>query len=140
MGEEARISRRRLLQDAGGGGAEFVRSEGRPDALIFGFGYDPRQALTVEGLRQILINSLVEGNALPPQEAAYFAERLLVFLTSCDERRFGQWEYVSWWDFVGAESRSEEYQHVAARGLTRSLVAAKERLASTRTIGNMGEA
>ncbi len=65
---------------------------------------------------------------------------LLVFVTSCDERRFGEWEYVSWWDFVGAISRSEEYQHVAALGLTRTLVAAKEKIASTRTIGNMGEA
>jgi uncharacterized protein with NAD-binding domain and iron-sulfur cluster len=41
---------------------------------------------------------------------------------------------------VGAEQRSQEYQAVIARGLTRSLVAAKERIASTRTIGNMGEA
>ena len=38
---------------------------------------------------------------------------LLVFLTSCDERRFGQWEHVSWWDFVEAEGKSEEYQTVA---------------------------
>ena len=45
-----------------------------------------------------------------------------------------------WWDYVGAASRSEEYQKVAARGLTRSLVAAKETVASTRTIGNMAEA
>ncbi len=36
--------------------------------------------------------------------------------------------------------RSAEYQRVAARGLTRSLVAAKETVASTRTIGNMAEA
>ena len=64
----------------------------------------------------------------------------MVFFTSCDERRFGQWENVSWWDFIGAASRSEEYQKVAARGLTRSLVAAKETIASTRTIGNMAEA
>ncbi len=61
-------------------------------------------------------------------------------MTSCDERRYGQWEHVSWWDFVGAESRSNEYQRVAATSLTRALVAAKEKVASTRTIGNMGEA
>ncbi len=63
-----------------------------------------------------------------------------MFLTSCEERRYGQWENVSWWDYVGAASRSAEYQKVAARGLTRSLVAAKETVASTRTIGNMAEA
>jgi uncharacterized protein with NAD-binding domain and iron-sulfur cluster len=63
-----------------------------------------------------------------------------VFLTSCDERRYGQWEHTTWWDFVRAEGKSEEYQKVIARGLTRSLVAAKENVASTRTIGNMAEA
>ena len=65
---------------------------------------------------------------------------MLVFLTSSDARRYGQWENVSWWDFVGAETRSKEYQTVLAAGLTRNLVAAKETVASTRTIGHMGEA
>jgi uncharacterized protein with NAD-binding domain and iron-sulfur cluster len=64
----------------------------------------------------------------------------MVFLTSSDERRFGQWEHVSWWDFVRAEDKSDEYKKVVARGLTRSLVAAKEKVASTRTIGHMAEA
>jgi uncharacterized protein with NAD-binding domain and iron-sulfur cluster len=77
---------------------------------------------------------------VPAHELAYFVERLLVFLTRCDERRLGEWEKVSWWDFVRAGSMSREYQRVLAAGLTRSLVAAKETLASTRTIGNMGEA
>ena len=63
-----------------------------------------------------------------------------MFLTSSDERRLGQWEHVAWWDFVGAETRSADYQKVLAAGLTRNLVAAKETVASTRTIGNMGEA
>ena len=77
---------------------------------------------------------------ISPVDAAYFATRLVVFLSSCDERRLGQWEQTSWWDFVRAASRSAEYQTVAARGLTRALVAAKEEIASTRTIGNMAEA
>src|SRR3546814_18394731 len=64
----------------------------------------------------------------------------MVYLTSSNERRMGQWEKTSWWYFVGAESRSADYQHVLAAGLTRNLVAAKETVASTRTIGNMGEA
>ena len=64
----------------------------------------------------------------------------MVFLTSSDERRFGQWEHTSWWDFVRAEDKSEEYQKVIASGLTRTVVAAKETVASTRTIGNMAEA
>ena len=43
----------------------------------------------------------------------------------------------SWWDFIGAEGRSAAYQKFLAVGITRSLVAAKARKASTRTIGDI---
>ncbi len=125
------------LVDATGG--KFLRADGRADGFVFGIGPDPEQVLTVEGLRKYLTDNLT-GAAVPPHELAHFVTRLLVFLTSSDARRYGQWENVSWWDFVGAETRSKEYQTVLAAGLTRSLVAAKETIASTRTIGNMGEA
>jgi uncharacterized protein with NAD-binding domain and iron-sulfur cluster len=118
---------------------KFLRAGDRADAFVFGIGPDPVQLLTVDGLRRYLMDNLA-GRTVPPHELAYFVERLLVFLTSSDARRLGQWEKVSWWDFVGAGSRSSEYQKVLAAGLTRSLVAAKETVASTRTIGNMGEA
>ena len=117
-----------------------VRSGDRPDALFLGMLYDPREITTVDDMRQLLIEEIAKQNWVPPQEYAYLVERLMVFFTSCEERRFGEWENVSWWDFIGAEARSEEYQKIAARGLTRSLVAAKETVASTRTIGNMAEA
>ena len=117
-----------------------VRAGDRPDALFLGMLYDPNEVLTVNGLRRLLVEEIVKQQWVPPHEAAYLVERLLVFFTSCDERRFGQWEHVSWWDFIGAAERSEEYQKIAARGLTRTLVAAKETVASSRTIGNMAEA
>lgn len=120
-------------------GGKFLRGGDRADAFIFGIGPDPQALLTVDGLRRYLTESL-KGQNVPPDELAYFVTRLLVFLTSSKERRFGQWENMSWWDFVGAATRSKDYQHVLAAGLTRNLVAAKETLASTRTIGNMGEA
>lgn len=120
-------------------GGKFLRSGDHADAFVFGVGPDPEQLLTVDGLRRYLLDNL-GGHAVPPHELAYFVERVLVFLTSCDERRLGQWEKVSWWDFVGAEHRSTPYQKILAAGLTRNLVAAKETVASTRTIGNMGEA
>ena len=120
-------------------GGKFVRGGDHADGLIFGIGPDPQQILTVDGLRRFLLDTL-GGHAVPPHELTYFVERLLVFLTSCDERRYGQWEKVSWWDFLGASKRSAAYQKICAAGLTRSLVAAKETIASTRTIGNMGEA
>ena len=118
---------------------KFLREGDHADSFVFGIGPDPTQLLTVDYLRRYLKDNL-SGHSVPPHELAYFVERVLVFLTSCDERRYGQWEKVSWWDFVGAESRSDDYQRVLASGLTRSLVAAKETVASTRTIGNMAEA
>ena len=42
-----------------------------------------------------------------------------------------------WWDFVGAEERSVAYQKLLAIGITRSLVAAKARSASVKTIGDI---
>lgn len=120
-------------------GAKFLRAGDRADAFVFGIGPDPTQLLTIDYLRRYLLDTL-GGHTVPPHELAYFVERLLVFLTSCDERRYGEWEHTSWWDFVKADKWSDEYQRVLASGLTRNLVAAKETIASTRTIGNMGEA
>ena len=118
---------------------KFLRAYGRPDGGPFGLGPDPTELLSVDYLRRWLLDNLGR-KAVMPNELAYFVEKLLVFLTSCDERRFGEWEYVNWWDFVGAEKRSKEYQTVLAKGLTSDVVAAKATVASTRTIGNMGEA
>lgn len=74
---------------------------------------------------------------LTPDDLAFFGARVWQILTSCKERRFGEYERTSWWDFAGAESRSAAYQKFLAVGITRSLVAAKARKASTRTIGDI---
>lgn len=119
--------------------AKWLRAGDRPDGFVFGIGPEPEQALTVDGLRRILMDRLYQRD-VPPQELAYFVERVLVFATSSNERRFGQWEHVSWWEFLKADTKSQQYQKELAAGMTRNLVAAKERVASTRTIGHMGEA
>jgi uncharacterized protein with NAD-binding domain and iron-sulfur cluster len=72
---------------------------------------------------------------VPPQEYAVLVERILTLLTSCDERRYEQWELQSWWDYTGAEHRSEAFQRFLADGLTRTLVAARGREMSARTGG-----
>src|SRR4051794_13466067 len=73
------------------GTGKWMRSGDRPDGGPFGLGPDAQQAATVDGLRRNLM-SILGGTEVPPQELAYFVERLLVFVTSCDERKFGQWE------------------------------------------------
>src|SRR3954462_11517831 len=72
---------------------------------------------------------------VPPQDTAWFVDRLLTLLTSCDERRLGQWELQSWWRFVDADRRSPAFRKFLADGLTRTLVAAKAHEMSARTGG-----
>jgi uncharacterized protein with NAD-binding domain and iron-sulfur cluster len=120
-------------------GGVWLRTGGRPDATLFGTIPSPTEFTTIEGLRRITFQAALQ-EGISPSEAAFFANRLTVFFTSSDERRFGEWEYTSWWDFVRAESMSAEYQKVLARGLTSNVVAGKAQLASTRTIGYIGEA
>jgi uncharacterized protein with NAD-binding domain and iron-sulfur cluster len=73
------------------------------------------------------------GITLPDQ--LHFADRLLLLLTSCEKRRFAEYENQSWWNFAEAARRSPGYQKFLADGLTRSLVAAKAREMSARTGG-----
>src|SRR3954468_1978578 len=89
-----------------------------------------------EGMRS-LVTAIGIAGAVPPNEIEYLVRKLLVFQTSSDTRRRGAWEKVSWWDYINAEHFSTEYQRIFGNGLTKDLVAAKGRKASTRTIGLM---
>ena len=118
----------------------FARSAGRPD-LHF-----PLRRVTTppapgditpSWIRDQILSVLDLGTRLPAHEAAYFADRLLVHLTSCDARREGQWEKVAWWDFIRAEEMSEEYRTLLGIGQTRNLVATRAEVASTRTVGRV---
>ena len=72
---------------------------------------------------------------IPPNEHAVLMERLLTLLTSCDERRYEQWELQPWWEFIAAERRSTAFRKWIGEGLTRTLVAARGREISARTGG-----
>lgn len=102
-------------------------------------GEEPAE-LTPDELRRAVTAFLGTAFRLPPHETAYFANRFLVFLTSCDERRNAQWERKPWWDFLRAGQMSDDYQRILAVGLTRNIVATKAEEASTRTVGSLLEA
>ncbi|WP_028815520.1 hydroxysqualene dehydroxylase [Streptomyces flavidovirens] len=102
-------------------------------------GHQPAD-LTLDDIRRALTGLLETAANLPAHESAYFVNRALVFLTSCDERRDHTWERTPWWDFVRAERMSEDYQRILAIGVTRNIVATKAEEASTRTVGTLGEA
>ncbi|PAZ15935.1 FAD-dependent oxidoreductase [Streptomyces sp. SA15] len=120
--------------------ALFARGSGHPD-LHFPLRRattSPRPGdLTPSWIRDQLLSVLDLGTRLPAHEAAYFADRVLVHLTSCDARREGQWEKVAWWDFIRAEEMSGEYQTLLGVGQTRNLVATRAEVASTRTVGRV---
>src|SRR4029077_4686514 len=99
-----------------------------------GFPLSPRDACTT--WRDILL-FFQQSADIPPDDLAFFGARLWQILTSCQQRRLAEYERTSWWEFVGAEQRSASYQKFLATGITRSLVAAKARKASTRTIGDV---
>jgi len=95
---------------------------------------------TPDELGRSLGASIETATRLPAHEAAWFADRLLVFLTSCESRRLREWEHRSWAEFTAAERFSEEYRRVLVDSITRQLLAAKASSASARTLGLLWEA
>ncbi len=89
---------------------------------------DVGSLLSVAGLLQ-------ERTGCTGEEIAYYIERVWQLLTSCKERRFEEYEKQSWWEYIGAETRTQPYQRLAST--TRALVAADPKTSSTRTVGNV---
>lgn len=116
------------------------RNGGRSDIIVPEFTGTGGGGLDLSLLAETLKGLMEQAAALPPDEIALFVNRFIVYVTSSDERRLGQWEHVTWWDYVRAEGKSEDYRAIVARFLTRGLVAVKEKVASTKTVGAMGQA
>jgi uncharacterized protein with NAD-binding domain and iron-sulfur cluster len=74
---------------------------------------------------------------LTHDDLRFFGSKIWQIVTSCRERREAEYEKIGWWHFIGAEHRSLAYQKLLGHGITRSLVAAKARTASTKTIGDI---
>jgi uncharacterized protein with NAD-binding domain and iron-sulfur cluster len=85
----------------------------------------------------VIIAALSGQVGVALDDGLFFATKMWQFLTSCEERRLVEYERTNWWDFIEADSRSLAYQKYFGNGITRSLVAAKARRASTKTIGDI---
>lgn len=94
----------------------------------------PRSLADIEILIKEIIGHILP---LPASDMEFFAGKIWQVMTSCSERRYAELEMQSWWDFVDAGNRSEDYQKFLAEGLSRSLVAAKAQEGSARTIGQI---
>ena len=75
---------------------------------------------------------------IPLRDMLHYVRRLLVWLTSCDERRLHEYEHIPWWEFTQADNRSEGYQQFLGQGFTRLMVAIRAEEGSTRTVGAIG--
>ncbi|MFP4598668.1 MAG: FAD-dependent oxidoreductase [Persicimonas sp.] len=94
----------------------------------------PDDLADLEALYRIFIKNQAE---IPRDEMRFFVGRILTFLTSCEERRVEEYDYLPWWDFIEADRMSEEYKAFLAVGLSRDLVAMKAEVSSTRTVAKI---
>jgi uncharacterized protein with NAD-binding domain and iron-sulfur cluster len=88
---------------------------------------------------KVIVGDLWDGDdtGLSRAEEEFFAERIWQLMTSCRERRASDYERLSWWDYLEADRFSKAYQTLLVAGLTRTLVAAQARSASTKTGGDI---
>ncbi len=70
---------------------------------------DPQRAYTNPQQVIDLIVGLALQMQLPPDAAAYFGQRMSVFLSSCKARRLDQWEKTTWTEFIGTDRYPEDY-------------------------------
>lgn len=92
---------------------------------------------TFSELRTLLDTVLHADAGFWPGEVDFFAARVWQLMTSCRERRREDYEKLPWWQYVQGEHRSPAYQELFAKGLTRTLVAARAEEASTKTGGDI---
>lgn len=70
------------------------------------------------------------------EDCGLFAAKVLQFLTSCDERRLGEYEGVAWWDFLEGDLYSPKFQR-QLRAVPRTMVAMDPKRGSARTVGTI---
>jgi uncharacterized protein with NAD-binding domain and iron-sulfur cluster len=89
---------------------------------------------------EVTIHDLHAGaeTGLTTEEEEFFAARIWQLMTSCQARRANDYERLSWWDYLEADRfTSHAYRSLLVAGLTRTLVAAQARSASTKTGGDI---
>ncbi|MBY0477278.1 MAG: NAD(P)-binding protein [Chitinophagaceae bacterium] len=83
------------------------------------------------------VDSLHANTGLTEEEKTFFAGKVWQLMTSCYDRRANDYEKLSWWDYLEADRFSDTYRALLVQGLTRTLVAANAKFASTKTGGDI---
>jgi uncharacterized protein with NAD-binding domain and iron-sulfur cluster len=103
--------------------ALFARDGGRRDLALEIGALDP-VAYTPYEIFDLVVGLLTQTR-LAPDAIAWFASRLVVFFSSCDARRIGQWENVTWTDFTRADRYGEDYRRILVKGFSEMVQASK---------------
>lgn len=106
------------------------RAGKKPIQAIVNF---PKSLADIESV----IASLHADTGLTSEEKKFFASRLWQIMTSCYDRRLSEYEKIGWWEFMEADRFSDNYRALLVQGITRTLVAANAKKASTRTDGDI---
>lgn len=86
---------------------------------------------------KLLLKDLSMKTGLTKEEQHFASMRLWQIASSCDARWENDYEKIGWWEYVEADRFSDNYQALFAVGLTRTLVAARSRTASTKVGGSV---
>ena len=78
------------------------------------------------------IREFFEHTKVPEEDVARFAHAMLGYMVSCDERRLAENEKRSFWDFLGGDAYSPQFQKYIAT--TRFMVAMDPKKGSSRTV------
>jgi uncharacterized protein with NAD-binding domain and iron-sulfur cluster len=70
------------------------------------------------------------------EDVALFAAKVLQFLTTSDARRLGEYEQMSWWEFLEGDHYSPKFQR-QLRAVPRTMVAMDPKRGSARTVGTI---
>jgi uncharacterized protein with NAD-binding domain and iron-sulfur cluster len=73
---------------------------------------------------------------LPQNDVLFLLERLLYLLTACEKRREEELDEISWWEFIDAENRSQEFRDRLGYAV-QALVALRPQIGSARTVGTI---
>ena len=108
-----------------------LRNSKKPIVTIVSF---PKSLADIESALSVLHT---RDTDLKPGEAKTFGKKVWQLMTSCQRRRDLEYEKIGWWQFMDADEHSEAYRHLLVEGLTRTLVAANAKHASTKTGGDI---
>jgi uncharacterized protein with NAD-binding domain and iron-sulfur cluster len=80
--------------------------------------YTPREVVD-------LIVSVGVKHGLPPRDVARFAARMVVYFSSCQARRLGEWENTRWTDFTQADKCTLEFRREIINAVSQEVQASK---------------